>query len=207
MPVYEPRIDAYIAKSAPFSQPIMERLRSLIHEVCPDVEETIKWGMPAFYFHGPMCSFAAFKQHCTFGFWKSSLLHDPSGVLNSEQEAMGSFGKMTSVKDLPPDKILKALIKDAMRLNEEGVKIPTATRKRGMVKEAIPEPEYFTALLAKNKSAKATWDGFAPSHRREYLEWITEAKTEPTREKRLTQTMDLLAEGKQRHWKYQQSQK
>lgn len=204
MATYDPRIDAYIAKSAPFAQPVMEHVRVLVHEVCPEVEETLKWGMPSFDYKGIMCGFAAFKNHCTFGFWKSALLNDPHGVLkDQEQAAMGSFSKMTSMKDLPSDKILKALIKDAMRLNEEGVKLPTATRKRGVVKNEIPEPEYFTKVLAKNKKAKATWDGFAPSHRREYLEWITEAKTEPTREKRLTQTMELLAEGKQRHWKYQ----
>jgi uncharacterized protein YdeI (YjbR/CyaY-like superfamily) len=204
MPTYDPRIDAYIARSAPFSQPIMEHLRELVHETCPEVEETIKWGMPSFQYKGILCGLAAFKQHCSFGFWKSSLLNDPHGVLkDQEQAAMGSFGKMTSVKDLPSDKILKALIKDAMRLNDEGIKIPTASRKRGVVKNEISEPDYFTKLLAKNKRAKETWDAFAPSHRREYLEWLTEAKTEPTREKRLARTMELLAEGRQRHWKYQ----
>ena len=105
--------------------------------------------------------------------------------------------------DLPADKILKSLIKEAMRLNDEGIKIPTPVRKRGAVVTEIPEPEALTKLLAKNKAAKATWDAFAPSHRKEYLEWITEAKTEPTREKRLAKTMELLSEGKQRHWKYQ----
>ncbi len=204
MPTYDPRVDAYIAKSAPFSQPILEHIREVVHEVCPEIEETLKWSMPSFEYKGLLCGFAAFKHHCTFGFWKSSLLHDPHGVLkDQEQSAMGSFGKMTSLKDLPSDKILRALIKDAMRLNDEGVKIPTATRKRGVIKNEIPEPAYFTKLLAKNKAAKATWEGFAPSHRREYLEWITEAKTDPTREKRLEKTMELLSEGKQRHWKYQ----
>jgi hypothetical protein len=202
MASYDPRIDAYIAKSAPFAQPILERLRELVHEACPEVEETLKWSMPSFEYKGILCGFAAFKQHCTFGFWKSSLLDDPHGVLEKEKTAMGSLGRMTSIEDLPPDKIMKALIKQAVKLNEEGVRIPTAARKRG-VKNEIPEPDYFTKLLAKNKAAKKTWDGFAPSHRREYLEWITEAKTEPTREKRLARTMELLAEGKQRHWKYQ----
>ena len=204
MSSFDPRIDAYIAKSADFAQPVLEHLRELIHKVCPEVEETIKWGMPSFEYKGLFCGFAAFKNHCTFGFWKSSLLHDPHGVLkDQERAAMGSFGKMTSLKDLPSDAILKALLKDAMRLNEEGIKIPTATRKRGVVKNEIPEPDYFTKLLKKDAKALETWNNFAPSHRREYLEWLTDAKTDPTREKRLEKTMELLREGKQRHWKYQ----
>jgi uncharacterized protein YdeI (YjbR/CyaY-like superfamily) len=204
MPTYDPRVDAYIAKSAPFSQPILEHIREVVHQACPEVEETLKWGMPSFEYKGLMCGVAAFKKHCTFGFWKSSLLNDPHGVLkDQEQAAMGSFGKMTSMKDLPSDKILKALIKDAMRLNDEGIKIPTATRKRGVVKNEIPEPEYLTKLLAKNKKAKENWDKFAPSHRKEYLEWITSAKRDETRDKRLAQTIAQVAEGKPQHWKYQ----
>ncbi len=116
---------------------------------------------------------------------------------------MGSFGKMTSRKDLPSDKILKMLIKDAMKLNEEGIALPNLGRKAPNSKPEIPEPEHLTTLLAKDKKAKATWDGFSSSCRREYVEWITEAKTEPTREKRLAQTLEWLAEGKQRNWKYQ----
>jgi len=203
MLTFDPRIDAYIAKSAPFAQPILEHLREIVHEACPDVEETLKWSMPSFEYKGILCGFAAFKKHCTFGFWKSSLLSDPHGVLESEKTAMGSLGRMASMDDLPSDKILKSLIKEAVRLNDEGIKIPTATRKRGVVKEEIPEPEYLTKLLSKNKAAKKTWEAFAPSHRKEYLEWLTEAKTEPTREKRLAKTIELLSEGKQRHWKYQ----
>ena len=204
MQTYDPRIDAYIAKAAPFAQPVLEHLRELIHETCPEVEETLKWGMPSFEYKGLLCGFAAFKHHCTFGFWKSSLLHDPQGVLQDREEsAMGSFGKMKSMEDLPHDKILKALIRDAMRLNDEGIKLPAATRKRGVVKNEIPEPEYLTALLSKNRTAKETWDAFAPSHRREYLEWITEAKTALTLEKRLAKTLEQLNEGRQRHWKYQ----
>jgi uncharacterized protein YdeI (YjbR/CyaY-like superfamily) len=204
MPSYDPRIDAYIAKSADFAKPVMEHLRELIHEVCPDVQETIKWGMPSFEYKGILCGFAAFKQHCTFGFWKHAILAEKHEVLkNSERAAMGSFGKMTSMKDLPSDKVLKMLIKDAMKLNEDGIAQPNLGRKTGVKRAEISEPDYFTKTLVKNKKAKATWEAFSPSCRREYLEWITEAKTEPTREKRLTQTMEWLAEGKKRNWKYE----
>jgi len=204
MATYDPRIDSYIAKSVAFSQPIMEYLRELVHVACPDVVETIKWSMPHFDYKGAMCGMAAFKHHCTFGFWKAPLLNDPLGVLRDKEEsAMGSFGKMTSLNDLPADKTLKALIKDAMRLNDEGIKMPVAARRKGEVKAPIAEPEYFTALLAEHKTAKATWGAFPPSCRKEYLEWITEAKTELTRDKRLAQTIEQLAAGKQRNWKYQ----
>lgn len=204
MPVYDPRIDAYIARSADFARPILEHCRALIHEACPEVEETIKWGMPSFYYNGPMCGFAAFKKHCTFGFWKHAILAEKHQILkDAEKAAMGSFGKMTSPEDLPADKILKMLIQDAMKLNEDGIKVPAAGPKPKVTKAAIPEPEYFTALLAKNEAARETWGGFAPSHRREYLEWITGAKTEPTREKRLAQAMEQLAEGKKHNWKYE----
>jgi uncharacterized protein YdeI (YjbR/CyaY-like superfamily) len=204
MPSYDARIDAYIARSADFAKPVMEHLRELIHEACPEVEETIKWGMPSFEYKGILCGFAAFKQHCTFGFWKHAILAEKHEILqHQERAAMGSFGKMTSRQDLPSDKILKMLIKDAMKLNEAGIAIPNLGRKAPGGKPEIPEPEYLTKLLAKDKKAKTTWDAFSPSCRREYLEWITEAKTEPTREKRLAQTMEWLAEGKQRHWKYQ----
>jgi uncharacterized protein YdeI (YjbR/CyaY-like superfamily) len=202
---YDPRIDAYIAKSAEFSRPIMEHLRELIHQACPDVEETIKWSMPSFEYKGILCGFAAFKQHCTFGFWKHAILAETHQILkDSEKAAMGSFGKMTSMKDLPSDKVLKMLIKDAMKLNDEGIALPNLGRKTGESRKApIPEPDYFTKLLAKSKEAKATWKAFSPSAQREYLEWITEAKTEATREKRLSQSIEWIAEGKKRNWKYE----
>ncbi len=204
MPAYDPRIDAYIAKSAPFAQPVLGHVRALVHEVCPGVEETLKWGMPTFTYHGILCGFAAFKAHCTFGFWKATLLQDPHGVLKLEEKvAMGSFGRMTGLQDLPSDSILKGLIKEAMRLNEAGESIPNAGRSMPRSKPDIPEPDYFVARLETNNDAQATWEAFSPSCRREYLEWITEAKTESTREKRLAQTLEWLAEGKKRNWKYE----
>lgn len=204
MSVYDPRIDAYIAKSADFAKPVLEHVRELVHEVCPDVVETIKWGMPHFDYLDAMCGMASFKNHCSFGFWKATLLADPNGILKLDEAAgMGSFGKMTSIKDLPKDKDLKALLREAMRLNEQGIKAEHSTRKKTVSKPEIAEPDYFSARLEKNKLAQETWRNFAPSHRREYLEWITEAKTEATREKRMDATFSQLQEGKSRHWKYQ----
>lgn len=191
------RIDAYIAKSAPFAQPILERLRELVHEACPDVDEGIKWGMP-FFSHGgaPMCHMAAFKQHCSFGFW---LHKDVTG--DTANDGMGQFGKLTSLKDLPPKKTLVALIRKAIALSEAGVKV-----KRGPAKSkpAPVLPEDVAALLAmkKHAAARAHFDAFPPGAQREYVDWIGEAKTDATRQKRIATTLEWLAEGKRRHWKY-----
>ena len=202
MLTYDPRVDAYIAKMAPFAQPILEHLRELVHEACPEVTETLKWGMPSFEYKGLLCGFAAFKAHCTFGFWKAALMEDPKGALKlyNEKDAMGSMGKITSLKDLPKDSVIKALVKEARRLNDEGIKVP---KKPAAPKPEIAEPDYLTKALKKNAAARKTWEGFSPSCKREYLEWLTEAKTEPTREKRLATTLAQLEEGKQRNWKYQ----
>jgi len=194
------RVDAYMAKSADFAMPILEHFRSIVHKACPDVQETIKWGMPHFDYKGIMCSMAAFKQHCAFSFWKAALMKDPSLMANAKSEsAMGHLGKISSVKDLPGDKILIGYIKEAMKLNEEGVKV----EKKPLVKRAaIKVPDYFKKALAQNKAATQAFDAFSASHKREYLEWITEAKTEATRTKRVEQTIEWLAEGKPRNWKY-----
>lgn len=202
MPTTDKRIDAYIAKSADFAQPILGHLRKLVHKACPDASETIKWGMPFFETNGALlCNMAAFKQHCSFGFWNAPLLKDPEGVLHvKDKNAMGHLDRITSLKDLPADKVLIALLKDGARLNEQGVKKPV---KEKVPKAALPEPAELTSALKKNKRAKMSWEGFSPSHRREYIEWITEAKTEATREKRIATTIEWLEEGKSRNWKYQ----
>ena len=194
----DPRIDAYIAKAAPFAQPILERVRELVHEACPDVEETTKWSMPTFvYAGGILAGMAAFKQHTSFGYWKHALVVG-EGV---ERDGMGSYGKMTSLKDLPPKKQVIADIRKAMKLNEDGVKTP-ATRKAAPKPPADVPPD-LAAALRKNKAAKMTFDGFPPSAQRDYVEWITEAKREETRQKRLAQAVEWMAEGKRRHWKYE----
>jgi len=200
----DPRIDAYIAKSAPFAQPILQHLRKLIHKGCPDTQETIKWSMPFFEVHGaPLCNMSAFKQHCSFGFWKAALLKDPDGILQvADKHSAGHLDKLTSLKDLPSDKILIAYIKEAVLLNKEGVKSPA--RPPAAPKKELPTPAGLLAALKKDKKAQAAFDAFPPSHRREYIEWITEAKTEVTREKRIATTLEWLKEGKSRNWKYQQ---
>ncbi|MEO7310922.1 MAG: DUF1801 domain-containing protein [Chitinophagaceae bacterium] len=107
MPTIDPRVDAYIEKSAPFAQPILLHLRKLVHKACPQVVETIKWSFANFDYKGMFCSFAAFKQHCAFGFWKTALMADPEGVLSEKKnEAMGCLGRITSMKDLPPDAVI-----------------------------------------------------------------------------------------------------
>lgn len=202
MPTYDPRIDAYIEKSAAFAHPIMEHLRELVHKTCPEVTETVKWRFPHFEYKGILCSMAAFKQHCSFGFWKGALMKDSQGLLkNVGETGMGHFEKITSLKDLPPDKILVAYIKEAMKLNDEGIKLP-AKPKSPVKKDVNPPPELLAALK-KNKAAQKAYDAFSPSHKREYIEWITEAKTEATRHKRLGQAIEMMAEGKSRHWKYE----
>jgi len=199
----DPRVDGYIKGSPDFAQPILEHLRKLIHKACPDVVETIKWSRPFFEYEGGMlCNISAFKQYCAFGFWNASLLKDPAGVLHiKDKNAMGHFDRITSLKDLPADKVLVALIKEAAALNAKGVKKPA--RVPAAPKAALPVPPALAAALKKNKKAGETFAAFPPSHRREYIEWIAEAKTDETRDKRVATTLEWLAEGKSRNWKYQ----
>jgi len=196
-------IDAYIARSADFAKPILLHIRELVHKACPDVEEKMKWSFPHFDYKGEMmCSMAAFKQHAAFGFWKAALMKDPILVETARSEtAMGHLGRITSLKDLPPDKKMTAWIKEAMQLTDKGIKLP-AKAKKVDTKELVV-PDYFVKALAKNKKAKQVFENFAPSHKKEYLGWITEAKTEDTRNKRMATALEWIAEGKGRNWKYE----
>ena len=194
----DPRIDAYIEGAAPFAQPILSHVRDLVHEACPQVEETIKWGMPTFvHAGGILCGMAAFKQHASFGFWKHALVVGEG----EPRDGMGSYGKMLSLDDFPAKKIVLAHIRKAMKLNEDGVKMPAARKAASKLPPEMPED--LVAALNKDNAAKATFDAFPPSCRREYIEWIVEAKREETRAKRLAQTVEWLAEGKRRNWKYE----
>jgi uncharacterized protein YdeI (YjbR/CyaY-like superfamily) len=197
MPNKDPRIDAYIAKSADFAKPILIHLRRLAHQGCPQVEETMKWSMPAFVYHGTLMMMAAFKQHCTLNFWKSRLIF---GSDPAREKAMGQFGRITRLDDLPSDKTLLSYIKKAAELNEGGVKLPA--RPKSATKE-LAVPAYFRAALAKRKPALAAFEKFSRSHRNEYVEWITEAKREETRARRIETAVQWLSEGKSRNWKYQ----
>ncbi len=202
MPTTDKRIDAYIEKKADFAKPILKHLRSVVHKACPDVVETIKWGMPFFDYKGStMCAMPAFKEHCGFMFWKSKLMKDPEGILKiTEKHGMGHFDRITSLKDLPSEKILIAYIKEAMRLNEENIKLPP--RKKADVK-ALEMPVDFAAALKQNKKAQNVFENFTPGKKKEYIEWIAEAKTETTKNKRIETAVEWIAEGKSRHWKYQ----
>jgi uncharacterized protein YdeI (YjbR/CyaY-like superfamily) len=198
---YNPAFDTYISKAQSFAQPILEHLRELVHQACPDVEEKMKWSFPHFDYKGEMmCSMASFKQHAVFGFWKAALMNDPVLLTNAKSEvSMGHLGKLTSLKDLPSDRKLISYIKEAMKLNEDGIKI---VKKPPVKSTGYIVPDYITAAIKKNKKAFATFEAFSPSHRKEYATWIDEAKAEATKEKRIAQAIEWLAEGKQRHWKY-----
>jgi uncharacterized protein YdeI (YjbR/CyaY-like superfamily) len=193
-----PEVDAFIARSAPFARPILEKLRRLFHQACPDIEETMKWGFPHFVYKGIVGGMAAFKQHMAFGFWKAKLMNDPHGLLK-DGDATISMSRLTDISQLPPDKIMLGYIREAVALNETGTKLPP--RKKPT--QAKPKaPAFFLAALRKNKKALATFEALSPSHQREYIEWLAEAKQPATRDKRLATSLEWLAEGKPRNWKY-----
>lgn len=197
------RIDAYIGAAAPFAKPILKHLRTLIHQGCPEVQETIKWGMPSFDYKGLFLSFASFKEHCALGFWKAGLLEDPYGYLqpiaNQGGEAMGNFGRVTSLQDLPSDNVILDYIKQAKSLNDKGIK---NTARKTARRQLLEAPDYMLTAIRKNKKAWTTFKNFSPSNKLDYVEWITEAKTEATRDKRLVQAIEWMMEGKPRNWKY-----
>lgn len=190
----DPRIDETIASAAPFARPILEHWRALIHETIPEVEETIKWGMPHFVYKGKnVAGMAPFKAHCAV------IIH---GDGRQETEGMGSYGKLTKIEDLPSDDVLAGRLREAMGLIDRGEQ-PAWRRQPPKPKATIEVPQDFAAGLAATPAAAQFWDGLAPSHRYEYLEWITEAKRDETRVKRLAQALEWLAEGKRRNWKYE----
>ena len=192
------RIDAYIAKARDFARPILEHLRESVHANCPEVEETMKWSSPFFMYRGAiLCNMATFKEHCAFGFWRNG--REVLGEENAAGQAMGNLGRITSLEDLPPDDVLGAHIRRAMDLAEAG----PARGARASVKPEAEVPEDLRSALAASPQASAAFHAFTPSQRREYVEWITEAKTQATRERRLATTLEWVAEGKSRNWKYQ----
>lgn len=199
MPKKDPRIDAYIAKAAPFAKPILKYIREAVHAGCPAAEEKIKWGMPHFDYKGPMCGMAAFKNHCSFGFWKSRLVTGNKNA-KTEDDAMGQFGRLASIKDLPNKKTFIGYVRKAKELNDAGIKAPWQSAKKK--RPPLPVPDYLAAALKKNLKARKSFDGFSPSGRREYIEWITEAKRAETRNERLKTAIKWMAEGKARNWKY-----
>ena len=203
----DPKVDAYIAKAAPFAQPVLAHLRGLIHKACPDAVEEMKWSRP-FFLHGGtiLCNLSAFKAHCSFGFWGAEMgkVLRKDGVLQAG--GMGSLGRITSLKDLPPEKQLLGYIRQAVALIESGRgenRIVAARRVVKAPKPPVEVPAEFTLALKKNKAANAAYAAFSPSCKREYAEWIADAKRPETRERRIAQAVVWIAEGKQRNWKYQ----
>lgn len=190
----DPRVEAYIAKAQPFARPVLKHLRKLVHRADPDIEETLKWGMPSFNHAGIVCNMAAFKRHCAFGFWKSKL------VLDARDGGMGSFGKITGLKDLPADAKLVAYIKKAVKLNLEGVKVPGRARRKAAPLRA---PTDLSKALKAAPKAAATFKSLSTSHRNEYVGWITGAKQPATRAKRLATTIAWLTAGKNFNWRYE----
>lgn len=197
MPTIDPRVDAYIAASPEFAQPILAHLRAVVHAACPEVEETIKWSRPHFQYKGMLCQMSAFKEHCAMGFWKGELLFPEL----AGKDAMGHFGRLTSVKDLPSKKVIAGYVKQAMRLNDDGVQAPA--RAAPKAPRPLTVPTYFLDALAANKAALASFNGGSTSFKREYVDWLEEAKTEATRLRRMEQAVQWLAEGKARNWKYE----
>ena len=193
MSKHDPRVDAYIARSAYFARPILNRIRKLVHAACPAVTEAIKWGAPFYEHKGILVATPAFKQHCALIFWKGKLIF-------GKHDQRKKLSRITSTTDLPGDKILAGYLRKAIELNEAGVKAP---RPKPEKKPKLVVPDYFLAALEKSKKALGTFKKLSPSCQREYVEWITEAKWEETRVKRLRTAMAWLAAGKARNWKYQ----
>ena len=194
-----PAIDAYIASRAAFAQPILSHARDIVHAAQPDIEEAVKWSHPAFLWKGKLVAgMAAFKGHATFGFWHGDAV---TGRTDVEDTAMGSFGRMTSLADLPPDAELAAMVRKACALIDAGIAPKHMVERQKRPDLAVP-PALQVALDA-NPAAAAHWDAFAPSHRREYCEWVGEAKREATAATRVAQTLEWVASGKKRNWKYE----
>jgi uncharacterized protein YdeI (YjbR/CyaY-like superfamily) len=207
IPNTNPAVDAYLVKAQPFARPILTHLRELVHKGCPGVEETIKWSRPFFEYRGVILgNMSAFKEHCSFGFWGEEIgavLRDANAP---RKQGMGSLGRITSLNDLPPDKQMLDWIRQAAAFVDSGrCTSPIAARRKVVKapKPAVEPPLEFTAALRKNKKAAAVFAAFSPSCKREYVEWIADAKRPETRDKRIETAIEWIAEGKQRNWKYQ----
>ena len=187
MATRDSRIDDYIATAPPFAKPILIRIRKAVHAGCPQVTETLKWRTPTFEYKGILCGMAAFKAHCVLGFWKGTLLETPVR------------DRFESIDDVPSEAALVKLVKEAASLNEAGAKVPRAKRAP---KKPLTAPSYMLAAIKKNKQAHATYGAFSPSCKREYIEWVTEARTDETRDRRLATAIEWMAAGKVRNWKY-----
>ena len=202
MEQYDSRVDAYIEKSADFAKPILAYIREVVHEASPLITETIKWGFPFFDYKGPVCHMSAFKKHVGFGFWQAGSLNDPHHALHLGDEKAGSFGDILTITNLPPREIIIDFISQVIDRNEKGVKFTVAKKKTPEEKAELVIPEYFLEFLSTDPKAAEVFYNFSYSHKKEYAEWITEAKTDATRQKRMETALEWISEGKSRHWKY-----
>ena len=204
---FDPRVDAYIAKSKPFAQPILNHLRELVHKACPAVVETMKWSRPFFEYKGVILgNMSAFNEHCSFGFWGEEIAAVLREANLLQPDAMGSLGRLTRVEDLPAHKQMLSLLRQAAALVDSGQYTSPIAARNKVVKApaaAIEAPPEFTKALKDNRKASAAFAAFSPSCKREYVEWIADAKRAETRDKRIATAIDWISEGKQRNWKYQ----
>jgi uncharacterized protein YdeI (YjbR/CyaY-like superfamily) len=199
-----PAVDLYIAKSADFAQPILHHLREILHEGAPDLVEEIKWSRPFFVYRGIILgNISAFKHHCSLGLWGSEVAEVLRADGVASKEAMGSFGRITSLEDLPPRKKLLGYVKSAAKMIDEGVRTKSLVRQPKVAKPAVELPEVFAVALKKNKVATKHFDAMSPSCRREYVDWIVDAKRDETRDKRIATALEWIAIGKSRNWKYE----
>jgi uncharacterized protein YdeI (YjbR/CyaY-like superfamily) len=196
-----PAVDAYIAKAEPFARPILTKIREAFHAGCPELEEKIKWGCPSFDHEGMLGGMSAFKKHVGFGFWKAAIMEDPEGLFGDDPKASPMHIKAATVGDLPSKKVLVAYVEQAVAVNEAGKTVPR--KSSGKTKADLDVPEYFAAAVSADAKAAAVWEAFSYSKQKEYLEWVTGAKREATRDKRLAQAVEWISEGKSRNWKYE----
>jgi uncharacterized protein YdeI (YjbR/CyaY-like superfamily) len=201
MASHSPKVDAYIEAAPDYAKPILQRLRKLFHQACPRIEETMKWSVPHFDYKGILAGVSAHKKHVNLVFWKSPLMQDPAGLFPSARGGAMNPVRLEQGAELPSDKVLLSYILDAVQLNEAGAKIPLGKRKSA--KKELPVPDDLAAALEGAKQAKSAFEAFSPSHRREYIEWITGAKREETRAKRIAQALEWVTAGKSRNWKYE----
>ena len=206
---FDSRIDAYIAKSKPFAKPILVHLRELVHKACPGVIETMKWSRPFFEYKGViLANMSAFKEHCSFGFWGQEIAAVLREAKVLQPDAMGSLGRITRIEDLPANNQMVGLLHQAVSFIDSGEYTSPIAARQKVVKApaaAVEAPPEFTKALKANKKASAAFAAFSPSCKREYVEWIADAKRAETRDKRIATAIDWICEGKQRNWKYQSS--
>lgn len=200
-----PLVDAYIARSQPFARPVLVAIRERFHRASPLIEEALKWGCPSFEYKGIVGGMAAFKRHVSWGLWKAAVIDDPGGLMQSKASSPMGGGKCAAVEDLPPERAMLGLIRQAVELNERGVKTPA--RSKPAPRPAPRPPADLAAAIKANAKAAATWAAFSPSHKREYVEWVVEAKQAETRQRRIAQAVGWIAEGKSRNWKYERPAK